>query len=354
MHERTPSRRRVLAGGVAAAIGGVAGCLGGSLRGDGADDGGDDRVLRLTLDSVGERLRDRFVDDPSEADPTWDTSAFAAVRAGETYTTQYRRPFFSTTDDPRFAVHAGTYYRLGSVVVDEAETVRPILRLFDTDADGNTAESGAAEGSTPGAESGSTTGSDAAVEAASLPSGDRRAVEIAHFAARARGTEGGVPIGLVERGGYVYRRADAVDASALLPDDGPDRVRFRDTVYRVEVSRERFHEPVYRATGTVVAESPERMEAILRAREVGARIAEGDLSADARRVIETASHGGYEESHPYSAAYRAVLRALHERPYLDGDIESDAMGTEAGSGMLRYAGRYYDYRLRFGRATDPS
>ncbi len=343
----------MLAGVVAAAIGATAGCLGGSLRGDDTDDGGDDRVLRLTLDSVGERLRDRFVDDPNEADPTWDTAAFAAVRAGETYTTQYRRPFFSTTDDPRFAVHDGTYYRLGSVVVDEAETVRPVLRLFDTDADGNTAESRSADGSGSGAESGSTTDSDAAVEADALPSGDRRAVEIAHFAARARGTEGGVPIGLVERGGYVYRRADAVDASALLPDDGPESVRFRDTVYRVEVSRERFYEPVYRATGTVVAESPERMEAILRAREVDARIAEGDLSADARRVIETASHGGYEEAHPYSTAYRAVLRALHERPYLDGNIESDAMGTEAGSGMLRYAGRYYEYRLRFGSATDP-
>ena len=343
----------MLAGGVAAAIGATAGCLGGSLRGDTAGDDGDDRVLRLTLDSVGERLRDRFVDDPSEADPTWDTAAFAAVRAGETYTTQHRKPFFSTTDDPRFAVHAGTYYRLGSVVVDEAEAVRPVLRLFAADADDGAAESGPDGGSGSGEESGSTADS-TAVDAASLPSGDRRAVEIAHFAARARNNEGGVPIGLVERGGYVYRRSDAVDASALLPEDGPDRVRFRDTLYRVEVSRERFYEPVYRATGTVVAESPERMEAILRAREVDARTADGDLSSDAQRVIEAASHGGYEESHPYSAAYRDVLRALHERPYLDGNIESDAMGTEAGAGIVRHAGRYYDYRLRFGRSTDPS
>ncbi|GAB3705305.1 hypothetical protein [Halorubrum pallidum] len=330
MHERTPSRRRVLAGGVAAVIGATAGCLGGPLGGD--DTGDADRVLRLTLDAVGETLRDRFVDDPTETEPTWDTAAFAAVRDGEHYTTQYRKPFFSTTDDPRYAVHDGTYYRLGSVVVDEAETTRPVLRLYD--ADGDAAES----------EPSDTAG---AVEADALPPGDRRAVEIAHFAARARGNGGGVPIGLVERGGYVYRRPDAIDASSVLADDGPDRVAVRDTVYRIEVARERFYEPVYRATGTVIAESPERMEAILRAREVGARIAEGDLSPDAREVIESASHGGYEESHPYSEAYAAVLRALHERPYLDGNIESDGAGTESGAGTVRHAGRYYDYRLRF-------
>ncbi|MFD1571636.1 hypothetical protein [Halorubrum laminariae] len=341
MHERTPSRRRVLAGGVAAVLGATAGCLGGALRSDDADADGDDRVLRLTFDDAGETLRDRFVDDPTETDTTWDTAAFAAVRDGETYTTQYRKPFFSTTDDPRYAVHGGTYYRLGSVVVDEAEATRPVLRLFDADADGNGVDSGDDADSTGDSETARV------VDAETLPSGDRRAVEIAHFAARARGNEGGIPIGLVERGGYVYRRPDALDASGVLADDGPDRVRFRDTVYRIDVAREQFYEPVYRATGTVVAESPEQVEAILRARKVDARIAEGDLSPDAQEVIETAEHGEYEESYPYSEGYAAVLRALHERPYLDGDIESDATATDSGAGMVRHAGRYYDYRLRF-------
>ncbi|MFW5917281.1 MAG: hypothetical protein ACOCRD_02600, partial [Halorubrum sp.] len=187
---------------------------------------------------------------------------------------------------------------------------------------------------------------DAAAER-SLPEGDRRAVEIAHFSARARGNSGGVPVGLVERGGYVYRDEDAIEASALLAADGPSRVEFRDAVYRVEVTRERFYEPVYRAVAEPVAESPERMEAILRAREVGARIDRDDLSADAREVVEAARYGGYEESHPYSDGYAEVIRAFHERPYLDGNVRKDAAWSESGSEKVRYEDRYYDYRLRF-------
>lgn len=326
-----PSRRAVLSGGLAAAIGAMSGCLGGSVTG-GPDDDDRERVLRIVLDDAGETLRETAVVDPDEAAPRWDETAFEAVRAGDAYTVQYRRPFFSTDRDPTHAVHDGTYYRLGSVVVDEAETTRPVLRLFGVDEGG---AEGAGESDTE------------VVDAETLPSGDRRAVEIAHFAARARGNAGGVPVDLVERGGYVYRDEAAVEASALLAADGPNRVSYRDTAYRVSVDRERFYEPVYRATGEVVAESPERMEAILRAREVGPRIAEGDLSADAREVIVRATTHGYEESHPYSDAYEAVLKALHERPFLDGNVRNDGVPQRAGSGMVRYEGRYYDYRLLF-------
>jgi hypothetical protein len=335
MSDSNPSRRRVLAGGLVAAAGAVAGCLDGSLTAgpaDGTD--GDDQVLALTLDDAGETLRDTGVVDPAETDPRWDEAAFAAARAGERYTVQYRRPLPSAADDPAYAVHDGTYYRLDSIVVDEAEATRPVLRLFETDgsdADGNGTD----------AEDGD------AVESEALPGGDRRAVRIAHFSARARGNPGGVPVGLVERGGYVYRDDGAIAASELLAPDGPDRVAHRDIVYRVEVARERFHEPVYRAVAEPVAESPERMEAILRARTVGARIESGDLSADARAVIEAARRGGYEESHPYSDGYAEVLRAFRERPYLDGNVRKDAAWTESGSERVRYEGRYYDYRLLF-------
>ncbi|WP_123619425.1 hypothetical protein [Halorubrum sp. CSM-61] len=325
MSDSKPSRRRVLAGGLAAAAGAVAGCLDGSVTGGPADDDGDDRVLALALSDAGDSLRDSAVVDPAEAGRGWDEAAFAAARDGEEYTTQYRRPFPVTPDDPAYALHEGTYYRLSSVVVDEAEATRPVLRLFEVDdADGVDA-----------------------VEKDVLPEGDRRAVESAHFAARARGNSGGVPVGLVERGGYVYRDADAIDASELLAADGPDRVAYRDSVYRVEVARERFHEPVHRAVAEPVAESPERMEAILRARTVGARIDRDDLSDDARQVIEAARHDGYEESHPFSDGYAEVLRALHERPYLDGNIRKDAGWSESGSERVRYEDRYYDYRLRF-------
>ena len=333
MTDLKPSRRRLLTGGLAVAAGAVAGCLDGSVTGDSADDG-DGRVLALTLDDAGDTLRDSAVVDPADAGPRWDEAAFAAARDGERYTTQYRKPFPSAADEPAYAVHEGTYYQLRSIVVDEAEATRPVLRLYEVD------EGDGGDGNDSG------DGSDA-VDRSALPEGDRRAVQIAHHSARARGNPGGVPIGLVERGGYVYRDEKAVDASDLLAANGPDRVEYRDTVYRVEIARERFYEPVYRAVAEPVAESPERMEAILRAHTVGARIGDGDLSADAREVIEAARYGGYEESHPYSEEYAEVLRAFHERPYLDGNIRKDAGWSESGSERVRYEGRYYDYRLRF-------
>ncbi|MFW5917800.1 MAG: hypothetical protein ACOCRD_05265, partial [Halorubrum sp.] len=132
MNDSKPSRRRVLAGGLAVAAGAVAGCLDGSVTG-GAANGDDDRVLALTLDDAGETLREGAVVDPAETEPRRDGAAFAAARDGESYTAQYRKPFPSASDGPTYAVHGGTYYRLDSVVVDEAEAIRPVLRLFDVD-----------------------------------------------------------------------------------------------------------------------------------------------------------------------------------------------------------------------------
>ena len=347
MSDSKPSRRRVLAGGLVAAAGAVAGCLDGSVTGGPGSDDADGRVLALTLGDAGDTLRDDAVVDPAEAGPGWDEAAFAAARNGEKYTTQYRRPFPSPAGDPTYARHEGTYYRLDSVVVDEAEETRPVLRLFEA----GESDSDAGEEPEPVDGSGASDGTDD-VENETLPEADHRAVEIAHLSARARGNSGGVPIGLVERGGYVYRDAEAIDASELLAADGPDRVAYRDVRYRVEVTRERFYEPVYRAIAEPVAESPERMEAILRAHTVGARIDRDDLSDDGKRVIDAARHGGYEESYPYSEGYAEVLRALHERPYLDGNVRKDAGWRESGETRIRYEDRYYDYRLRFGPADD--
>lgn len=320
-----PSRRQVISGSVAAMLATSAGCLGVFTDDGGTENGRDDseRVLTLALDRVDGSLRDRYVKDLSETEPDWNEEAFNATLDGATYTTQYRKPFFDRPDDPVYAERDGTYYRLGAVVVDEATTTRPVLRLFggDDDADG--------------------------VAATQLPEGDERAVRIAHMAARARGNVGGMPVGLVERGGYVYRDDDAVEASQLLSSDGPERVDFRDKTYRVGVSREEFHEPVYRATADSVAESPERMEAILRAKFVEARFARDDRSAEALAVLREAQHGGYSESHPYSSGYEEVLRALHERAYLDGNIRKDATASRSTRTMLRYDDVYYEYRLRF-------
>ncbi|SMO78725.1 hypothetical protein [Halorubrum cibi] len=344
MARQSTTRRRLLGVGGASAIVAAAGCLGpfGSV-GDGAGetDGSGDRSLRLSLSPRDDTLRERYaidLADLADARSPDAEEAFRTTLEGSAYTTQYRRPFFSTPDDPTYVREEGTYYRLGSVVVDETVETRPVLRLRDGARveDGDTTDSG-----TTDAESD-------AVAAEELPEGDRRAVEIAHMAARARGDEGGVPWGLVRRGGYVYRSEEAVETSQILSDDDPGRVVYRETEYAIEVAEERFYEPVYRASVEAVATNPERMEAILRAKFVDARIARDALSTEESDVLRSAHGNGYDETHPYSEAFRSVLTALHERAYLDGNVENDAFSdAEHGSGMILYGDEYHEYRLRF-------
>lgn len=316
------SRRRLLAGGAVGAIAAAAGCL--SFE-QGPSGPGPERALVLALSRADGPLRDQYVVDLTETRAHRDEEAFRTTLDGGTYTSEFVRPFWSTPEDPVYTRHEGTYYRLGSVVVDEVTSTYPVLRLYEHE--------GTPEDSTPDADS--------------LPEVDQRAIQVAHFVARARNNEGGVPWDAVERGGYVYRRETAREASDLLADDGPDRVQFRERIYDVAVNRERFHDPVYRATVTPVADDPERMERILRATFVDARIARDDLSGDAREVLRQATANEYSESHPYSDAYRAVLRELDERAYLDGDIENDAGVRPERSPMVRYDEQYYRYRLRF-------
>jgi len=325
MNDRFPSRRQLLSAGGLAAATALAGCLNELQGSDGA--GGTDDALRLTLARGGDSLRERYVLDLDETRPDWDEEAFEAARTGEDYTTQYRKPFLVGAEEPAYATHEGTYYELGSVVVDEVETAHPVLRLFAVDETDSS--------------------SDDAVAASALPEADERAVKIAYFAARARGNEGGVPWGLVQRGGYVYRREEAIEASELLADDGPERVTYRETTYAVETTPETFYEPVYRPTVEPVAEQPERIEAILRAQLVDARFTRDDLSDEARRIVEQTRADSYRETHPYSEAYQSVLRHLHKHAYLDGNVRKDAGVHQEDQQLLRYDGRYYDYRLRF-------
>ncbi|QUO46572.1 hypothetical protein [Halorubrum ruber] len=330
MDELASSRRRLLVGALAGGIGAAAaGCLGTESDGDAADG----PELRLSLSRVDGSLRDRYVhsrDDPPEE---WDEAALNAVLAGESYTTQHRKPFFASPDDPAYVLRDGTYHRLGSVVVDEVAETYPVLRLFDVDDEGSGSDDGG-ESAVDGGEEGD------------LPQADQRAVHIAHFAARSRGDAGGYPVGLVERGGYAYRNETARGESALLADGGPERVAYRDTTYRVEIERERFHEAVYRPIAEAVAESPERMEAILRATFVGPRVAPDDLSAESRRIVEQADMEEYAETHPYSDAYVELLRAIDARPFIDGNVRKDAGVGEDREEMIRYGDDYYERYLR--------
>ena len=324
MDELAPSRRRLLAGALAGGISAAAGCLGGGGDADPSEDDGPE--LRLSLSWIDGSLRDRYAHDRDDPPEGWDGAALDAVLAGESYTTQHRKPFFAGPDDPEYVAHEGTYYQLGSVVVDEVAETYPVLRLFEVDDGGESAVDAGEEGD--------------------LPEADQRAVDIANFAARARGDTGGYPVGLVDRGGYAYRNEAARAESALLDDDGPDRVTYRDTTYRVEIERERFHEAVYRPTAEAVAESPERMEAILRATFVGPRIESDDLSTEARRIVAEADGEEYSETHPYSDAYVELLRAIDARPYLDGNVRNDADVRETEKEMIWDAGEYYERSLR--------
>lgn len=334
MDELVPSRRRLLAGALASGIGAAAGCLGTGGDGDAGDgDAGDGAELRLSLSWIDGTLRDRYAHDRDDPPEGWDEAALDAVLAGESYTTQHRKPFFASPDDPAYLLRDGTYYRLGSVVVDEVEETHPVLRLFAVDGEGSESDGGG-DSAVDGGEDGD------------LPQADQRAVHIAHLAARARGNVGGYPVGLVERGGYAYRAEAARAESVLLDDDGPDRVTYRDTTYRVETERERFHEAVSRPTAEAVAESPERMEAIIRATFVGPRIEPDDLSAEATRIVEEADAEEYSETHPYSDAYVELLRAIDARPYIDGNVRKDAGVRETEEEMVRYGEEYYERYLR--------
>jgi len=323
------TRRRFLAAGTTAGLLSLSGCLD-ALADDGGGPGGngDDRHLQLVLSDAPTPLRSGYVIDFAETERPWDAEAFAATLEGGTYTTQYRTPFGSRPDDPKYARHEGTYYRLGHVVVNERAVTHPVVRL-----------SAVAEAEASDAPD--------AVAADALSEADRTVVHVAHMAARARGNEGGVPWGAVQRGGFVFRDDDDARESRLVGDDAPSHVAYRGTVYAVEVSRERFHEPVYRATAEPVAESPERLEAILRAQFVDARLSSGDLSDEARSILRDARGEGYEEAHPYSDAFRTVLTGVHARAYLDGNIEKDAYVEDPSVGTVQYDETYYDYRLRF-------
>jgi len=318
------SRRAVLAASAGVAVTAAGGCLE-RIRGATSSS----RDLALFLSARDGSLRERHVEDLDETRIPWDEEAFSAALAGETYTTTYREPFYAR-DEPTYARHDGTYYELGSVVVDEVTHTHPVVRLATV---GRTDQLDSVPDHVAHSE---------------LPQTDRRAVQIAYMAARARGNEGGVPWDLVERGGYVYRDPDDVEASRLLDESGPSHVAFRDRIYAVEVTHERFHEPVYRPTVEPVADSEDAMEEILRARLVDAHVDRESLSEDARSVLLDARRDeGYAESHPYSDAFETVLRQLGERAYVDGDVRNDAIETGVTRKLLRYDGRYFDYRLEF-------
>ena len=209
----------------------MAGCL--ELGGvTGSDAAG--TALTLSLRRVDGPLRDRYVSALGDHSDSWDDQALDAVLNGTEYTTQHRKPFFASPDDSAYVLHEGTCYQLGSVIVNEVAETYPVLRLVEADDTTDTGVDESDEGDLPGA--------------------DQRVVQIAQMAARARGNEGGVPWGLVQRGGYVYRSKTARTESELLTEDDPEHVTFRGATFAVEITSEQFHEAAYRPTADPVTE----------------------------------------------------------------------------------------------------
>lgn len=321
-----PTRRQVIAAGgvsVSALIGGCTDLLG-------RRDERSATTLRLSLSAMDGPLRERYVEDLEATRPPWDEEAFAAALNGTAYTTRHHTPFLARGDDePTYALHDDTYYHLDSVVVGEETVTRPLLRLYEV---------GRVDSLSDPPEY---------VSKSSLPQPDKQAVQTAYFAARARENVGGVPWGLVERDGYVYRDDEAVAVSSLLADDGPAHVEVRDTVYEVSVTRERFHEAIYRPDVDPVAGSPAEMESILRAALLQSRLSRDDLSDQERTILRDAMGDGYSEQFPFSDPYEALLRKLDHWAYLDGNIEKDAIEDDTAH-VLLYNDRYYEYLLTLG------
>ncbi|WP_231554205.1 hypothetical protein [Halobellus rufus] len=327
MPSTSTTRRRLVATGGALVTAALGGC---SQPFTGRSETGS-RQLALSLSPLDGPLRERYVVDLTKTRPSWDEEAFNATLNGSTYTTQYHTPFFARgDDDPTYARRNGTYYHLDSHVVDERTVTHPVLRLYEV---------GRADDLETIPDH---------VSHSSLPEADQHAVQIAHFAARARGNVGGVPSGLVERDGYVYRNDDAVSASELLADAGPSHVEFRDTIYEVAVARETFHEAVYEADVDPVADADAEIETILRAELLDARVPREELPAEEREILREAMGESYRESHPYSSAFDSLLKRFGHWTYLDGNVEKDS-GVESGfhRRFLMYGDRYFTYTLRF-------
>lgn len=314
------SRRQVLS---------AAGLLGAATLSGCSRLGTDSPSALLTLELYAEKntLRNLYVYDLTETQPPWDETAFRAALNGSEYTLQYRHPFPSGIEEPAYARHNGTYYRLDAIVVDEAQAIRPVLRLHRV---GRTDELGSIPDHLPSSD---------------LPDADRHAVQIAILAARARDNRGGVPWELVQRGGYVYRDPDGIANSTILGSHSPAHVEYRDIIWRIETTRETFYEPVYRPDVDPVTTSESELEAILRARLVDTRLDPNALSTEELELLRTAMGEGLTASPPFSPPLKSLLRKMGHRPYLDGNITNDADVGQVRNRFLKYGDTYYRYRL---------
>ena len=278
----------------------------------------------LDVDSVGKSLVAHTTWSPPGGDAPWSLVARDAWRTatgGGTYVTYG----YSPVPDGEYTVREGQYYLLQATVTGQRELKRPVLRLEWVGHADELAEP------------------PDAVNYESLPPLDRKAVEVAFFAARARESGGGAPWELVERGGYVYRHL-TMGRSELVPRPEHRYVNYEGVILRVRTARETLPEAKFETTAKRVANSKRAFARVVDAALVDARVNGASLSKEARRLITTATgSGAYRETTPLSSEFEEVLRALHLRQYLSLSERESPTG-ESGR-YLELDGAYYTYAL---------
>ncbi|ELZ27732.1 hypothetical protein C475_07420 [Halosimplex carlsbadense 2-9-1] len=309
-------RREFLAAAGAAAGTALSGCA--AVEGLSGE-----QQLTYTLDAdrVGTSLAPLALWEPPEEPRSWTADYAANVEAavaGERPTTHGYRP----VPDGEYVERDGTYYRLSVVTTGLERIERPVLRLkwvgrLDELED-----------------------PPERVRFPALTRLDQRAVKIAYVAARHRQMGGTAPGGVVEAGGYVYRRGYEGSQSGLAPDPLHDHVEYNGTVLEVSVERRTFAEPARTGVATPVADSEAGFERALDGEMVDARLDPETLSEDQRLML---SRDSYEETTPLSEGYRELLADLGLSDLLNVGTEAD---SRAENGLYLALGEeYYRYGL---------
>ncbi|QGA83828.1 hypothetical protein [Halomicrobium sp. LC1Hm] len=311
------SRRSLLTAVGLAGVGSLAGC-------SALESTVDEPQLSYTLsvDEIGETLRDRVGWSPDDGDAPWAAEQrrlYDAVVDGERYTTV---GYDLVPDEQTYVEHDGTYYELHSTTTGLREIERSVLRLEWVGRRDELDDP------------------PAAIEREDLPPIDARAVFPAYVVARAREYGGGYPHDIVEEGGSVYRFLDDGD-SELAPDPDHRHVVVNDTILEVSVTQMRLEEPVSTAMAIEIAGSEAAFERALDGALVDVRVDE-PLPDEQRRLFRRAAAGEYEETTPLSEEYRGLLQRLERHDLLDADPERQRSRFETGV-YLKYDGRFYSF-----------
>jgi len=275
----------------------------------------------LDADRIGTSLAPLALWEPPEEPRPW-TADYAAnvdaAVAGERPTTHGYRP----VPDGEYVERDGTYYRLAVVTTGLERIERPVLRLEWVGRLDELEEP------------------PKRVRFPALTRLDQHAVKIAYVAARHRQMGGTAPGGVVEAGGYVYRRGYEGPASGLAPDPLHDYVEYNGAVLEVSIERREFAEPARTGIAIPVADSEAGFERALDGEMVDARLDPETLSEDQRLMLY---RDDYEETTPLSEGYRELLVDLGLSDLLDIGTETD---SRAENGLhLALGEEYYRYGL---------